>query len=68
MQKLFKKIKHPKSNDMLSYKVRIIELPFQKEKQENYSGSYLMLHMKVYDGVNGIGLGTIKEVSYHTYY
>uniref|UniRef100_A0A803MZ57 Uncharacterized protein n=1 Tax=Chenopodium quinoa TaxID=63459 RepID=A0A803MZ57_CHEQI len=61
MQKLFKKRKHPKANDMLSYKLRIIKLPFKKERQENYSGSYLMLHMKLYDSVNGIGLGTIKE-------
>uniref|UniRef100_A0A803L0Z6 Ubiquitin-like protease family profile domain-containing protein n=1 Tax=Chenopodium quinoa TaxID=63459 RepID=A0A803L0Z6_CHEQI len=61
MQKLFKKRKHPKAIEMLSYKLRIIELPFQKQTQENYSGSYLMLHMKVYDGINGIGLGTIKE-------
>ena len=68
MQKLFKKRKHPQANDILSYKLRIIELPFQKEREDNFSASYLLLHMKVYDGANGIGLGTITEVSYHTYF
>uniref|UniRef100_A0A803KUP3 Ubiquitin-like protease family profile domain-containing protein n=1 Tax=Chenopodium quinoa TaxID=63459 RepID=A0A803KUP3_CHEQI len=62
VQKLFKKRKHPQANDMLTYKLRIIELPFQKEREDNFSASYLLLHMKVYDGANGIGLGTITEV------
>uniref|UniRef100_A0A803M6L4 Ubiquitin-like protease family profile domain-containing protein n=1 Tax=Chenopodium quinoa TaxID=63459 RepID=A0A803M6L4_CHEQI len=61
VQKLFKKWKHRQENDMLTYKMRIIELPFQKEREDNFSASYLLLHMKVYDGANGIGLGTIKE-------
>uniref|UniRef100_A0A803MTC5 Ubiquitin-like protease family profile domain-containing protein n=1 Tax=Chenopodium quinoa TaxID=63459 RepID=A0A803MTC5_CHEQI len=61
VQKLFKKRKHPQANDMLSYKLRIIELPFQKEREDNFSASYLLLHMKVYDGANDIGLGTIAE-------
>uniref|UniRef100_A0A803MP98 Ubiquitin-like protease family profile domain-containing protein n=1 Tax=Chenopodium quinoa TaxID=63459 RepID=A0A803MP98_CHEQI len=61
VQKLFKKRKHPQANDTLTYKMRIIELPFQKEREENFSASYLLLHMKIYDGANGIGLGTITE-------
>uniref|UniRef100_A0A803NAX9 Ubiquitin-like protease family profile domain-containing protein n=1 Tax=Chenopodium quinoa TaxID=63459 RepID=A0A803NAX9_CHEQI len=39
----------------------IKKLPFQKVRQDNYSESYLLLHMKAYDGVNGLGLGSIKH-------
>uniref|UniRef100_A0A803MVY3 Ubiquitin-like protease family profile domain-containing protein n=1 Tax=Chenopodium quinoa TaxID=63459 RepID=A0A803MVY3_CHEQI len=61
IQKFLNKRKHPKAEKMLNYNVRLIELPFQKVRQDNYSGSYLLLHMKAYDGVNSLGLGSIKH-------
>uniref|UniRef100_A0A803MVW1 Ubiquitin-like protease family profile domain-containing protein n=1 Tax=Chenopodium quinoa TaxID=63459 RepID=A0A803MVW1_CHEQI len=61
--KFLKKRKHPKAEEMLNFNLGLIELPFLKSRQDNYSGSYLFPHMKAYDGINGLGLGSIKDVS-----
>ncbi|XP_021733332.1 uncharacterized protein LOC110700143 isoform X3 [Chenopodium quinoa] len=59
--KFLKKRKHPKAEEMLNFNLGLIELPFLKSRQDNYSGSYLFPHMKAYDGINGLGLGSIKD-------
>uniref|UniRef100_A0A803N5Q4 Ubiquitin-like protease family profile domain-containing protein n=1 Tax=Chenopodium quinoa TaxID=63459 RepID=A0A803N5Q4_CHEQI len=59
--KIFEEKKASKGKRKAELQCQINRTSIPESKEDNYSRSYLLLHMKAYDGVNGLGLGSIKH-------